>query len=130
MQSLLAKATMIYQKTVMDGKNYSKFKILDSDFLSIFTQNYSADTYIGTPFTKIHDFEINALKAVAFENHMPHVTDCVNAIELFELEVKLGMQQMFLEKTFNKKMAGPITIKDAFSNIPNIFGTCMMSKFD
>jgi hypothetical protein len=61
---------------------------------------------------------------------MPHVTDCVNAIELFELEVKLGMQQIFLEKTFNKKMAGPITIKDALANIPDIFATCMMTKFD
>jgi hypothetical protein len=98
--------------------------------LSIFTQNYSADTYLGTPFTKIHDFKINTLKAIAFENNMPHVTDCVNAIELFELEVKLGMQQIFLEKTFNKKMAGPITIKDALTNIPDIFATCMMTKFD
>jgi hypothetical protein len=48
------------------------------------------DSYIGTPFDKIHDFTHNAYTTVAREHNMPNVAKCLNSFEIARLEKELG----------------------------------------
>jgi hypothetical protein len=64
--------------------------LVDSDILSFWTQKFTQETYIGTPFDKIHDFNYNAISTVVRENNMPNMEKCLNTFEIARLERHLG----------------------------------------
>lgn len=68
--------------------------------MDFITSHIPDDAYLGTPFTKIHDFSIGAVKTFAVEQSMYHIAECVDMYELIDINNALGLSQMFFENSF------------------------------
>jgi hypothetical protein len=115
MHSLLSSAHTIYHKTIPQG----------SDFLSLFTTHIGNDTYMGTPVTKLYDFSLGALKTLTMEEGMPHMTDCIDAMDMIHIDNRLGFSEFLFEHSWQGKMDGLYHMSEArFIDIPNAVQTC------
>lgn len=77
-----------------------------SDFLSLFTQNFNEETYLGCPGSKFHDFRMGAVKSWAIQENMPNVIECIDALDVVELDKKIGFMQVIFESSITGKLEG------------------------
>ena len=104
MHKLLSQAHSVYSKNITSNQ----------DFMSLFTDRISNDAYIGTPFTKIHDFTFGALKTFAFEQSMFNMVDCLDMYAVSEVDKALGMSQMLFASSIQGKFEGATNFVEGF----------------
>jgi hypothetical protein len=93
--------------------------------MSFFAGQISDDAYMGTPFTKIHDFSIGALKTFAYDQSMFSVVDCLDMYEVMQVDKALGLSQMLFEHSIQGKMDGATNFVEGFVVYgPETFTTC------
>ena len=88
MNPLLAAGHVVYHKTIPEGKtnrSWPYFLVTGSDIMSLFTSKFNENTYMGTPFSKLHDFTYGAMKTLAIEEGMPNMAQCIDSIEMIHI---------------------------------------------
>ena len=129
MLELLAQAHTIYHSTLDSSKLILRvLMVLDSDFLSLFTQNWDETTFTGTFFGKAHLMMNGFFESFFFEENMAGMYDCWMAHDLFKTDRRLGISQMFLDPTIGGKLDGTYNYMWAtMVDAPDTWAKCMQA---